>query len=194
LVDFDQLMVKFCNGNLMLPWLVENYNIAAILLIRHPCAVVSSQLKFKGGYKYIYDHPQFDLPSFSGVDFFDQYKDILETIKEPEENLAAMWCMTLKSLLDDPLHNKGWHTLFYESLVENPEHELSLIKKRFPNFNWKETNEDLRAPSRSTLGDKRLHTQIKNGNQLDKWKSELTKSQINNIKAVVKRFNINLYV
>ncbi len=35
---------KFCYGNNLLPWLVNRFEIKPILLLRHPCAVVASQL------------------------------------------------------------------------------------------------------------------------------------------------------
>ena len=42
----DYYITKFCYANLLMPWLIDRFNFNAILMTRHPCAVVASQLKY----------------------------------------------------------------------------------------------------------------------------------------------------
>lgn len=190
--SFKQVLVKFCYANLMLPWVTENFNVAAVLLLRHPCAVVSSQLKVKGAFEHILQHPKFHIPHFRGSEYFDQYNDILKKIKRPEENLAAIWAITVKHLVTDPINNKKWLTLKYESILTDPTKHINKIKEAYPDFIWSKNKINPETPSRTTL-DKNLKNHMLKGTQLLKWKEELTQSQIANVLAVVKDFEVDLY-
>ncbi len=57
----ETFIIKFCYGHLLLPWLQYNFNIKSIVLHRHLCAVVASQLKYYGMTK-IPNNPSGNLP------------------------------------------------------------------------------------------------------------------------------------
>ena len=42
------LIIKFIRANLMLPWIIGQYDVKALLVTRHPCAVIASRLKLGG--------------------------------------------------------------------------------------------------------------------------------------------------
>lgn len=93
-------IVKFVRANRMLRWIVENFPIRPpILLIRHPCAVVSSQM-------YI--------PSSWGN-------------SKPSE-LARSWCYDYSIPLSSPKPHP-WILVSYERLVREKEAEIKRIFK-----------------------------------------------------------------
>ncbi|MEO0553713.1 MAG: sulfotransferase domain-containing protein [Bacteroidota bacterium] len=189
----EKFLVKFCYGNLMLPWIVKNFNVAAIFLIRHPCAVIASQLSVKGAFDHIINYPGFTLPVFFNAEYFDQFDSILSKSVRPEEILAAIWSITIKHVIDHPKNNTEWHTLRYEDLLNDPFHELKKIENRYPEFGWsKNTSHNYVLPSKSTL-DKNLGSHLLDGTQETKWKDQLTHDQIKNIFSIVKDFGIEIY-
>ncbi|NQZ77241.1 MAG: sulfotransferase domain-containing protein, partial [Ekhidna sp.] len=40
----EKVLFKFCYGNMLLPWLMKQYKLKAIILMRNPYAVIASQL------------------------------------------------------------------------------------------------------------------------------------------------------
>ncbi|MGD1889720.1 MAG: hypothetical protein ACFB15_03830 [Cyclobacteriaceae bacterium] len=187
-----RFLVKFCYGNLMLPWIVENFNVAAICLIRHPCAVIASQLNVKGAFDHIIACPKFDFPAFFNVEYFSQFDPILRNISSPEGILAAIWSMTVKHVVEHPANNLKWHTLKYEDLLRDPAVELNKIVTRYPEFEWSGATVDANIPSQSTL-DPKLESYLLNNSQETKWKSQLTIKQIDNIFEVVDSFGVIIY-
>ena len=120
-----KLVVKAINLNRLLPWIVNKFQIRnSYFIIRHPCAVIASQLKtgFCGYHSiyppYINMFPTKDqiIQEANNIDFLD--KKILaklNKIKTIEEILAAAWC--LDSIV--PLSVKKpypWTTIVYEKL------------------------------------------------------------------------------
>ncbi|NJO00986.1 MAG: sulfotransferase [Bacteroidia bacterium] len=77
---------KFNYASLLLPWLVNQVDARFILLLRHPCAVVASQLKHFA-FREVRQHPHFLIPSCRFCSFFENYNAILKEVRSPEENL-----------------------------------------------------------------------------------------------------------
>lgn len=180
-------IVKFCFGHLLLPWLLNKYSFRPIVLTRHPCAVIASQLRHQS-WRFIKKKPAFKLPNFKFNDHFSQYASILKTIKTPEENLAAMWAMTTGFLLKHPLNNQQWLTVSYENLYQNGTAEIARI------FNYlaidipQDILKHLKTPSETTLSTSK--TAIQNGTQTERWKSDLTQQQIENIQRILNAFDL----
>jgi len=181
----DLFIYKFCFGHLMMPWLVNNFDLNPILLIRHPCAVVSSQLKrgfsfkkeyigrfFKGKYK----------------DIYIKYKTVFEEIKTDEEYLAALWAITNIYPIKHVYNNKKWLTVAYEGLLMNQEFELTRISDWFK-IDIKNNETFLSAPS-FTTDDKLI---VKKKTQITKWKTQLSNKQVLLILNIVKKFGVDFY-
>ncbi|MEQ9298873.1 MAG: sulfotransferase domain-containing protein [Cyclobacteriaceae bacterium] len=189
----EKFIIKFCYGNLMLPWIVNHFNVAAIFLVRHPCAVIASQLNVAGAFDYVIKHPGFSLPTFKNSNYFSQFDAVLSNLSRPEEILAAIWCITISHVINHADHGVRWHTVRYEDLLHDPAQELLKIEKRFPEFGWSDGNwEQMITPSKTTL-DENLKNHLLFGTQEEKWKDQLSKRQIENTLSVVKAFDIKLY-
>jgi len=178
---------KFCFGNLMLPWLVNRFEIKPIFLIRHPCAVVASQLNY-GAFSYMKKSPVINVPRWAKFyEYYLPFEEILKTVQTPEESLAVRWALTNQYLLHHSKNNRAWLTIAYESLLLNPIEELKRIE------NWIERPLAVNAEMFQTASFTSHQKEIDPIVQISAWKNKLTSEQIQNILGVVKSMGIHCY-
>lgn len=197
-----KLIVKSVNMNRLLPWIADKFQLRKIFfIIRHPCAVVSSQLK-TGLCGYRTSYPPYE-------DIFPTLKDILdeaskineldstvynmlEKIETREEILAASWCLdNFIPLSQENTH--PWSTVIYEKLVKDGKKQINQIfneiqEQKIP----KEAFLILKKPSMVIFKeDKKIIK--KPMEQLSKWKKTLSDKQIEDILNIVSNFGIDFY-
>ena len=84
----NSLFIKFCRANQLLPWLTNSLKLEKppIHLIRHPCAVVASQMR-QGGWDRV--EPRFEIPDCPYPEFYLEHEAFLTGIRTVEQRLAA---------------------------------------------------------------------------------------------------------
>lgn len=184
-----RLVVKEIRTNLMLGWLARNFDLPIVLIVRHPCATVASQLHRKWGTKrnvievllgqveLVQDHLQNDLARLTN--------DVLDT---PVKQLAARWALENRIALETATHDDRILTVAYEDLVMEPRAELARI---FRFLGWQITELDWRRVMAST--GKGLSHVLPPAEWLDRWQSRLSAQEIDDILAVVHSLGIDLY-
>lgn len=177
--EAETFLFKFNYANLMMPWIVNKFDIKALLLVRHPCAVVASQLEHHA-FREVLDCDSFKIPQCPFNDIFLKYEQQLSSLQTPEEILAATWALNFLNTVGHPGNDEHWITTTYEKLVLNPEGELERILRRL----------DIAAP-RSI--DKEFQNHDYGPGQLSKWKSSLTKLQQKRVLDVIDSFGITAY-
>ncbi len=187
----DRFVYKINNGHLFLPWLCQQLEMTPVLFLRHPCAVVASQLKFFV-FRKVLDDPMFRVPSsFRYHEFYQPYSEILTSVKTPEEALAAQWCINFLHTAHHSQNDRWWVTMTYERLLLDKEAEMGRLFAAlsleapadfFDGF-FKPVNTD-----KSSAAHYRDPQQ-----QLSQWKETLSAEQIKNILQVVKAFGITAY-
>ncbi|HID25553.1 MAG TPA: sulfotransferase [Thermoplasmata archaeon] len=198
----NKLVVKSVRLNRLLPWFVKRFQLRSIVfIIRHPCAVVVSQLKTGFcGYQTVYPPYADTFPTVDVV--LDEASKIesvdhsllsrLKKIKTREEVLAAVWCLDNYIPLSLP-KPYPWVTVFYERLTRDGEAEVARI---FRGIGEKEIPESiskvLRKPSILTLRDERRVVRNKE-DQLSKWRKVLSKKEIERILRIVSDFGLGFY-
>ena len=199
----DKLLVKSVRMNRILPWVASNFETKHLyLVIRHPCAVISSQLK-SGFIGYHSKKPPF-LPVFPTVkNIVDDAGKIenldskvitkLKKIKTKEEILAVAWCLDTFV----PLNCKKprpWTTIFYEKCIKDRDKIISNI---FDEIGLeKPSDKDIiyeNKPSMSASWSEESKSITNADKQLSKWKRTLSEKQINNILKIVKIFDLDFY-
>jgi len=183
-------IVKFNFGHLLSNWLINKFSVNSIMLFRHPCAVVASQLKIKP-FKAIDFTEKKEFPDFRYKVIIEKYDSIYKTLNSFEEYLAFMWSIKIKEALFQKNYKNDWLNVAYESLVTNFENETQRI------FKWidKDLPEKLTdlqfKPSIST----KFHSieRIKTNQQLKAWENDLSKKQIKEILNIVEKFEIDIY-
>lgn len=180
-----QLIVKFCRGNRLLPWLVKQFDFKykPIYMVRHPFSVVASQLK-QGGWDNV--APVFRIPDSPYAELETKNKDYLESLQSKEEILTAYWCLSNHDLLKYRDKSR-WISISYENLFLNTKSVIAHIFDEWklkipPNFQYGK-------PSKTSSGS--LHTNSLL--QLSKWKTQFTANQINAMRKVLNHFEITEY-
>ncbi|WNB18075.1 sulfotransferase domain-containing protein [Marivirga arenosa] len=191
LIKADRIIVKFCRANQLLPWLRKNFQFEydPIYIVRHPCAVVASQLR-QGGWDRI--SPDFKIPDCKFQEFYSTHSKFLQNINSKEKRLAAYWCLVNRIPLSHPKNNKDWITITYEDLLLDGENQLSRIEKRWNLKLPASSYEKLNKVSTTTLKSSPIN-ELEKTDQLNQWKNYLSEKQIQDILSVLKYFNINVY-
>jgi hypothetical protein len=183
-LNAKRLVVKFVRGNLLLEWLCTNMDVKTpVLVIRHPCAIIASQIN-KGwppDKRILLDNP-----------YLDQYPKIrsdCECLSKPEELAALAWCLRYHAPL---MSSKPYPFIIvtYENMVKNGKQELERI------FTALKIPLDDKAIARlSVPSDTVTNTsQVVSGKDpLAGWKYKLTDSQVDTILAVLKIFDMDFY-
>jgi len=198
----DKLIVKAIGLNRILPWIANNFKLRGIIfIIRHPCAVISSQLKTGYCGYHLSHYPYSDIfPTKEHV--MQEAKEIpnidesiikrLEKIKTKEEILAAIWC--LDNII--PLSYKRpypWNFVVYEKIVTDGE---KVVTKLFQEIGEetipKSAINKLNIPSMLAPRDE-LKVVTNSNKQLSKWKKTLSNDQINKILSIVTDFGLDFY-
>jgi hypothetical protein len=186
----DPLIIKSVRGNRVLPWITENFPLKnAYLLLRHPCAVISSQLKH-GSWDYVKREKNLKHPKIvrEMLDNLPEIKEMLYQELRPEEKLAITWGFDYYVPLKYSRDN-NFHLIFYEDLVRNGTEALEPILEK---FGVSPSNVDLNAvlnkKSRTTKDD-----ETDKVNQLSKWKYDLSEEQIERILKIVNYFGLDFY-
>jgi hypothetical protein len=198
----NRVIVKSIRINRILPWLTKRFQLENIFfIIRHPCAVISSQIK-TGVYGYHNAYPPYknifpnreqvieEASNIKGID--KNFINKIKNYKTQEEILAAVWCIDNYIPISMP-KPYPWDFIFYENLVNNGENEITRIFNKIGIKNIPQSAYlSLKKPSLLAPLDE-LKQVTKNSFQLSKWKKTLSEKQIENILKVVSDFGFDFY-
>lgn len=185
----EQLLIKFCRGNALLPWLCNTFQFqkAPIFLVRHPFAVTASQLK-QGGWNYKFSG--FDIPKGSFSDYYLQHINFLNTLQTKEEALVASWCLSNKPALDTNSSDRKWLQITYEELLLEPNDLLTKVLKEWGKPMSENIYQKLGKISSTAIKGSPVHNKKA---QLTNWQNEFNSNQIKKMQRVLDYFEINLY-
>jgi hypothetical protein len=186
LKNANYLIIKFCRANRLLPWLTQNFEFSkTIHLLRHPCAVVASQLKF-GAWDDV--NPTFTKEELMADGFIEKYYSIIKPINTIEEKLAAIWCLDNVIPLTQNTH-KRWVSITYENLLLHPEDTFRRMDLEFSDS----IREKFYQASSTTKNGSPINSKEDVIAQLSYWKTKLNTKQINKIMTIVEKFEISVY-
>jgi hypothetical protein len=190
-------VVKFVRANGLIHWLTNNFTIRPpVCIIRHPCAVVSSQMHRRTKHKTVTREVTLSewegrKPAFAEefLKRYPRFAPILNRVKTWEEILTAIWCMDnyhITGATGEPL----WIVLPYEKLVVDGENTLLTLLAHLK-LPWAD---------RIVQGLQELSTTVVSGANITKgespllgWQIRLTDQQIERIFSVVNDFEMGFY-
>ncbi|MCW5714899.1 MAG: hypothetical protein KIT43_10345 [Bauldia sp.] len=181
-VRFRRFVAKFISANLALDWITKNLGIKAVLLLRHPCAVVSSQLAYGDGWRKA-SRERIRVPE-SVFEDFPHFGSIRDDIETTEEALAFVWAVEALVPLVVPVRNRRWRTVFYEDLAMDP---VTGFQQLFDDLRIEHPPnlaDIVRRPSRSV-------TQTVKG--VDGWRRTLHPDQVSRILSITARMGVDFY-
>lgn len=189
----DRLVVKFVRANRILPWISKNVKIRnIILIIRHPCATISSQLRTNiDGYYPTLSHWKTKanlIKVIKTLDFLEKsVVKRVERINSKTEILAAIWALDqiipiVKGTARDFI------TINYERLLIKSRRE---VNKLISGLGYKKQGtrllKYLEKSSITAYGRERIHDF---NYQISKWEKKLRSDQISQIRKVLDWFDI----
>ena len=184
------LAVKFIRANLMLPWLVRQYQVPALFITRHPCAVIASRLKLGGD-------------DWVGQRELERYRSDPELaglllnrfgvdIKQPFSAISALTCVwCIENLL--PIHwasKAGYLVSSYERLIVDSNHEWERVitglgLSHVPDSSIRE------IPSQQAPFEMKGESMFRT--DLGKWRKDLSKQQLVEINQGLNKFSCSVY-
>jgi len=175
----SKMIVKCIRSNPLLPWICRAFDIPSpILLIRHPCAVIASQIR-TGWFRE--ERPP--VPRW-----LETYPLFISTLSRTEgvyENLAASWALDhLPPLLREA--PRPWSIFTYEDLILNPR---ETITDAFQLWGLKGD------PEAAMASLDRPSSVVYEGHisGLDGWREQLTEEQISAILETLESFGLRFY-
>lgn len=189
LLDGD-LVVKSVRLNRLLPWFEATFDVrGTVLLVRHPCATVGSQLRtnvhgypgHRAGFPPA-DHVQDQALAALGGDVPEQLTTKIREVDTEAGLLALSWSVDTLVPLSQP--SPARCTVLYEHLVRDGETQLDRIFAHLDAARPPEATDVLATPSR-TAQDEAPE------DYLAGWKRELDDEQIDRILEIAAWFGLD---
>lgn len=180
-----RLVLKTVRATLLLEWIDANFHPPIVYLIRHPAAVVTSRCRL--GWE---THLELFLSQPKLMhDYLSRYRGTIESAKTEVQKHTIMWCV--ENLV--PLERLSYHDWIfctYEYLYIEPLKEICQILSR---LGLKLTRRRLNAINKLSHVTRRKG-ELKTGEGIAaKWRETLSAKDINDIKVILREFDINLY-
>lgn len=178
--------VKLIRANLMLDWLRVNFNARMGIIVRHPGAVIESQLRLGG--EHWDPHKRLAIHR-SDANFIkvlgEKYKKYLKEDIPVLEALAVLWCIDNQYVVERA-EELGVMVFFYENLASGDSVEWEKITQY---YKLKNVPEDFvrNRPSQQSWDAKSSEPAKL------KWMDRLTKEQKQRVSAVLDDLKVEIY-
>lgn len=187
---YPERIIKFVRANMMLPWLKEQFHPRMVFVVRHPAAVVMSQMRAPRAW-YLADRMRIYQSDQRLLDVLDRQAKVL--LFKPLEEIEAFtlsWCIENSIALKHAREN-GIHVVFYENLLEEPDREWAKILTALDLSSMPDRNL-ISRPSQQAWGDKAADSSLVR--QYGLWMDRMDKSSASRIQKVLDNVGMNTYV
>jgi hypothetical protein len=190
--SFQRLIVKFVRANLFLHWILKDFKLKGTLIIRHPCAVVASQMHHKwgegkegwGGDRNLELIRSHRFPIYEQYD--PSFAKVIRSVKTTEELLALEWCIQTIVPLRQPKPHP-WFLTTYEDLMEKTEEWEELCNYLGCLVPPKNIITQLSSTYRTTSN------KYSPGVSINKWRQYLSEKQIDDILRICSEMGVDFY-
>lgn len=183
-------VVKATRAQRLLPWIASRVPIKTILLMRHPCAVVASQLHHRAWDDLTSDR----ITPAASATVAAEYADLASFVSGLEtraELLAAVWSFDYLVPFDRAEECERTTLVLYEDLVRNLETQMVRLADFLDlDVPVERALQVSSRPSSTTVSDSNVAT---GGDPLATWRNRLTQEQVRRILAVTHRFGLDMY-
>lgn len=193
-VTRQKLVVKFCRAGRLLHWLLQQFDVrGTVMIIRHPCAVLASQLEH-GGWapdQLIYDIDSEEALGQIPDNIRNRYRNILDEISTRLGLMTAVWCLDYYvPFVEYARKGHPWVLVPYERLVLDGMSETERILEGVDAKMTDEVRKQLDVASAYASSDLETGNRRK---QLSKWQDRLSGDQIDRILEIVTAFGLDFY-
>ncbi len=179
-----RIVVKDVWTSICPSWVIDQYKPTTVFIVRHPCAVVASQLERK-------------LDSYHGLNALEKQGLIpselsqrVESMSEVER-LATIWAVTTRyMLMDSKEYKTPLHIISYEDFALNPKASfMDLAEKLMLGTDLTEIENFIDRTTQHTTGD-RYSTTRKSSERINLWKSVLSSRQIKEVRTITRIYSL----
>jgi len=202
LLKGGRFFVKAVRANRLLPWVESHSSLSTVLLIRHPCAVVASQLKFEGGWedelrKQVESgevaekmlngqHPYLPTDLLKKLD--ERLGGLDSRIQTLHQFLAFKWIGDVLIPLQHPSKNR--HVATYEQFVVDGHNEIDRLFAHVDETASEAVYQRLDVPSATTQS----YSNVSSGEDpLTTWRRTLSEKHVDQILSMVHDAGISFY-
>jgi len=185
-IHSEYRLIKEIRINLALKWLHDNFpEIPIILLMRHPCAVVSSRMEL--GWATDRDiEPFLSQPNLI-EDHLGPYLNLIKSAETTEEKHAIIW--SVSNLVPLRQFKLGEiKTVYYEDLCNQPQAEMTSI---FDSIGQKPVDSVFDKIDRPSQTTRLTSASVIGIDKITSWRKILSPSQIDNILRIVDGFGLS---
>ncbi len=178
----QRLVIKFVRGNGVVGYLQRRFDLPKpLVIVRHPCAVVSSQLHM-GQWE---DHPYVADQLYEA---FPRIRDVVDRSASLHERLAVTWAA---DVLNARLAGDDVQIIHYEDVVVN---RLEALRPILREWGWDELHEEMERYLDRPSSSHKAWTQLQSTEaKLGRWKKDLNEDMITDILNVVHRMGVEEY-
>lgn len=180
-------LVKCIRANLMLDWLSRQFDCRIVLVVRHPGAVIESEMR--GSWK-----AEFTLDRYRGDTRLheitsDRYRALLERPLTPIEALATRWVIENQWVIEQAAAN-GVTIVCYERLMSSPDEEWQRICRalQLPSAPAPAV---LARPSQQSAPNRSAATV--EASEEPRWLRVLSREQVESIQGILDQARFDLY-
>lgn len=180
-------IVKCIRANLMLGWLSKKLNWNVLLIVRHPGAVIESELRGSWNAQFALDRFRRD----AGIRRLteDRYDDLLERKLTPIEALAARWVIE-NQWVTERAESNGVTVVYYELLRIYPDKEWERICQAL-DLAHAPPETVLTRPSQQSSP--KITDAVSEATRRPRWLETLAREQIEQIQGVLDQAGVAFY-
>ncbi len=181
---YDRMLIKTIFANLFLKWIHVNFpDLPIVLLLRHPCAVAHSKMKFG---KYWRGIDEFFRQEDLVRDYLEEFQDI-RSLSTDFEKYILSWCIQYYVPLKE-FTAKDIHIVFYEHFCCNPGREMGRLSDFLGIEIDASVKEAFNVPSAVSRKDSAI---MKGKNKINAWQEHITKEETARASNILKRFGLD---
>lgn len=185
-----RVVVKDVAALMAAEWLYERYKPQMLFIVRHPCAVILSEMR-QG------TPPQESLKALlSNSELVeDSTRNHLATLKQAKgaiEMLAAVWAVRHRVIAHGLKAHPEWRIVYYEALCADP---VGQYKQLFGSLDlrWSQAMATY-VEAHSAADDGSMYSAKKvSRQQIDRWKGHMAKADVERVRALTMALEVPFY-
>jgi hypothetical protein len=186
------ILIKLVRGNLIAGYIAQKFGCKSIIVIRHPCAILSSIIRNKGGapdLRSVLLNTSFLQLILSQKDLLEQYfYDKMDVICKYKDDPVGAFCLSYCILNTVPLLQRkeisNLKVIYYENMVETP----STILADIACFTHDRIDYDYVDDRKSSGTTKEERRNMNKKEYAFGWKEELEKDLIGKVYRICSEF------
>lgn len=183
----QKVVVKFTRALRMVRWIDRHFSVrGTLLLIRHPCAVVSSMLRMGRWGHFTADHV---LGRNLPASLRERFETQIRAADQQCEILAHLWALDYHLALSGA-EAASWILVPYERILTEEREELRRVERELE-VEFPDGVEDVLSKASSSASRDLRTDQIEY--QLSKWRRHLSEKQIDRILSVTHSYGLGMY-